>query len=119
MIADQASGYCCREEKDRAKFQAIDPARSMWCLDEGTSSEGRKMKTLLIVLIKPEASEDEVMWKKGVIPVPGPYETGVLNEWKSICKSWPSTISDFHYVLPLVYQIGQDPIAEGSSRSSL
>lgn len=65
---ERAVGYkSCwnREEKDRADFKAINVSGSLWCLDE-TADEDAKQKTLMIILTKPEATEDEVTWKRGL-----------------------------------------------------
>lgn len=39
----------------------------MWCLDEAVNAQGLRKKTLLVVLLKPEPSEEELMWKKGAV----------------------------------------------------
>ena len=55
----------CREEKERARFVSVNVAGSMWCLDENVLDGRICSKTLLVIISKPEANEDEVTWKKG------------------------------------------------------
>ena len=43
----------------------MNAAGSMWCLDENVVDGRVKSKTLLVIISKPEANEDEVTWKKG------------------------------------------------------
>lgn len=71
-----------REEKDRGNFVAINTAGSMWCLDENRVDGRVQSKTLLIIILKPEPTEDEVTWRKG--------ESHFLHTCCSECILYPS-----------------------------
>ena len=43
----------------------MDVEESLWSLDEEDDAQGRPAKMLMITLVKPPLSEDEVLWKKG------------------------------------------------------
>lgn len=43
----------------------VDVEESMWSLDEEEGQDGEDCKVLMITLVKPPLTEDEVMWKKG------------------------------------------------------
>ena len=55
------------DEDKSADWQAIDPAESMWCLDDAAEDEeGEPAKSLMITLARPAPTESEVTWKKGL-----------------------------------------------------
>ncbi|KAK9810351.1 hypothetical protein WJX72_009272 [[Myrmecia] bisecta] len=56
------SYWRARDDKGR---QVIDPTESMWSLDEEEDAAGEAIKTLMVSLVKPPLTEDEIMWKKG------------------------------------------------------
>lgn len=43
----------------------VDVEESLWSIDEEDDANGQAIKMLMITLVKPPLSEDEVMWKKG------------------------------------------------------
>ena len=45
----------------------VDVAESLWSLDESEDEAGKETRTLLINLVKPPLTDDEVTWKKGEI----------------------------------------------------
>ncbi len=60
----------CRQELERgAKWQAIEPAESAWCLQDGEKDErGEPAKSLMITLARPPVTESEIQYKKGQRP---------------------------------------------------
>ena len=55
-----------REEEGRRKdYAVVDVEESLWSLDDEEDAQGQAIKLLMITLVKPPLSEDEVMWKKG------------------------------------------------------
>ena len=44
----------------------MDVEESLWSLDEEDDASGQPIKLLMITLVKPPLSEDEIMWKKGL-----------------------------------------------------
>ena len=63
------------------QFEAVDIAESMWTLDEGTEPGREPSKVLLISLVKPQPTEDELAWKKGET-----WVGGCIDEW---LLQWP------------------------------
>lgn len=56
----------CREVESRTPdYSVVDVEESLWSLDEEDDAEGQAIKMLMITLVKPPLSEDEVKWKKG------------------------------------------------------
>ena len=43
----------------------MDAGECMWTLDEDVRGDGNPCKVLMIILAKPEATEEETTWKKG------------------------------------------------------
>jgi len=53
------------EEGKRKDYAVVDVEESLWSLDDEEVAGGQAIKLLMITLVKPPLSEDEVMWKKG------------------------------------------------------
>jgi len=53
------------EEGKRKDYAVIDVEESLWSLDDEEDASGQAIKLLMITLVKPPLSEDEIMWKKG------------------------------------------------------
>lgn len=52
-------------ESDKASYRGVvDPPECMWSLDDETDDNGEKIKLLMITLVKPPLTEDEMQWKK-------------------------------------------------------
>mmetsp|Transcript_9128 Transcript_9128/g.15666 ORF Transcript_9128/g.15666 Transcript_9128/m.15666 type:complete len:532 (+) Transcript_9128:380-1975(+) len=47
------------------KKGVVVPDECIWSLDEDTDDNGDDIKVLMITLVKPDLTDDEVMWKKG------------------------------------------------------
>ena len=56
------------EEAKRPSYSVIDEEESLWSLDEEDDAQGQPVKVLMITLVKPPLSEDEIRWKKGEDP---------------------------------------------------
>jgi hypothetical protein len=57
--------YREEEKKHPSDYAVVDVAESMWSLDDDDDAHGQPCKQLMINLVKPPLSEDEIMWKKG------------------------------------------------------
>jgi len=57
------------EEERSADYHVIDVAESLWSLDEDTDLRGRRCQQLMVSLVRPAPTSEEVMWKKGVSEV--------------------------------------------------
>ena len=56
----------CREEEGRrSDYQVLDLPQCLWSLEEDVDGEGGRCKLLMLTLARPEATEEEVTWKKG------------------------------------------------------
>lgn len=62
------------ETSKRGRYAVVDVDESMWILDDDDGANGgeergiataRSAKTLMITLVKPPLTQDEIMWKKG------------------------------------------------------
>ena len=53
------------EEGKRKDYAVIDVEESLWSLDDEEDASGQAIKLLMVTLVKPPLSEDEIMWKKG------------------------------------------------------
>eukprot|EP00887_Chlorella_sp_A99_P002814 scaffold6.g2814.t1 len=53
------------DEARRRDYAVVDPLQCMWSLDEDCDAAGERCKVLMITLVKPPLSEEEVTWKKG------------------------------------------------------
>jgi len=54
------------EAKKKSNYEGpVLPEQCVWSLDDETNDEGERVKMLMITLVKPELTEDEIMWKKG------------------------------------------------------
>ena len=53
------------EEGKRKDYAFVDVEESLWSLDDEEDASGQAIKLLMITLVKPPLSEDEIMWKKG------------------------------------------------------
>ena len=70
----------CREVESRTPdYSVVDVEESLWSLDEEDDAEGQAIKMLMITLVKPPLSEDEVKWKKG------DSKTLMLTAYREIC----------------------------------
>ena len=54
------------EEGKRNNYAVVDVEESLWSLDDEEDTQGEATKLLMITLVKPPLSEDEIMWKKGM-----------------------------------------------------
>ena len=64
--AETSASALWREEEDRRKdYAVVDMEESLWSLDEEEDASGQAIKLLMITIVKPPLSEDEIMWKKG------------------------------------------------------
>ena len=43
----------------------MDTLESLWCLDEDRNAAGQRVQQLMVTLVKPPLTSDEVRWKKG------------------------------------------------------
>jgi hypothetical protein len=43
----------------------LDLPQCLWSLEEDVNGEGERCKLLMLTLARPEATEEEVTWKKG------------------------------------------------------
>lgn len=66
----------------------MDVEESLWSLDEEDDAQGRPAKMLMITLVKPPLSEDEVLWKKGAPQTCA--EAGQCYEisYQGMCLNW-------------------------------
>ncbi len=61
-------GLLYRQELEKGKpWQAVDTEESMWCLEDDLDESDENVKTLMISLVQPPLTEDEITWKKGEV----------------------------------------------------
>ncbi len=56
---------CREEEKKNKEYQVVDVHESMWSLDEEDDASGQPCKVLMVSLVRPPPTEDEIMFRKG------------------------------------------------------
>jgi hypothetical protein len=54
------------EEAKRREYRVIDQEECCWSLEEDTDANGERCKVLTATLARPEPTEEEIQWKKGV-----------------------------------------------------
>lgn len=55
-----------QEEDRNDDYHVVNVEDSSWYLEDDIDAEGRKCKTVCVTLVRPELTEDEIQWKKGV-----------------------------------------------------
>lgn len=53
------------EEARRRDYAVLDPGECMWSLDEDWDAAGQRCKVLMVSLVRPPLTEEEVVWRKG------------------------------------------------------
>jgi len=54
------------EESRNDDYRVVNTEESSWYLEDDIGSDGKKCKILCVTLVRPELTEDEIQWKKGV-----------------------------------------------------
>lgn len=65
MVTMLVEDFCRQEEEKSNSYQVVDAPESLWILDDGVGSDGKRFQELAVTLARPGLTEDEIMWKKG------------------------------------------------------
>lgn len=79
-VGAMLSSRCYRQEEEKSRtYQVVDVPESLWILDDGVGSDGKRLQELAVTLARPGLTEDEIMWKGEIALRFGRTECSVLS----------------------------------------